>query len=56
MIELQLDRDRAQATLVEQLVRAFSGAIEQLGNVKGLVIDLRGNTGGGSVRSVSLAC
>src|ERR1700675_631648 len=29
MIELQLDRDRAQATLVEQLVRAFSGAIEQ---------------------------
>jgi DNA-binding transcriptional MocR family regulator len=29
MIELQLDRERAQATLVEQLVRAFSGAIEQ---------------------------
>ena len=29
MIELQLDRDRAQATLVEQLVTAFSGAIEQ---------------------------
>jgi DNA-binding transcriptional MocR family regulator len=29
MIELQLDRDRAQATLVEQLVRAFSSAIEQ---------------------------
>ena len=29
MIELQLDRDRAQATLVEQLVRAFAGAIEQ---------------------------
>jgi DNA-binding transcriptional MocR family regulator len=29
MIELQLDRDRAQATLVEQLVRAFSRAIEQ---------------------------
>jgi DNA-binding transcriptional MocR family regulator len=29
MIELQLDRDRARATLVEQLVRAFSGAIEQ---------------------------
>src|SRR6266702_7235220 len=29
MIELQLDRDRARATLVEQLVRAFSSAIEQ---------------------------
>lgn len=29
MIELQLDRDRAQATLVEQLVTAFSSAIEQ---------------------------
>jgi DNA-binding transcriptional MocR family regulator len=29
MIELELDRDRAQpATLVEQIVRAFSGAIE----------------------------
>jgi DNA-binding transcriptional MocR family regulator len=29
MIELQLDRGRTQATLVEQLVSAFSGAIEQ---------------------------
>src|ERR1700712_1926667 len=29
MIELQLDRNRAQATLVEQLVTAFSSAIEQ---------------------------
>lgn len=28
MIELRLDRERAQATLVEQIVSAFSGAIE----------------------------
>lgn len=28
MIELQLDRERAQATLVEQIVAAFCGAIE----------------------------